>query len=227
MNMQTLLDFLTDLRQNNSADWMREHRDRYLAARAEFEALVAQLTAEIAAFDPTVAAAPVERMVYRLNRDLRFSQDKSPYNPTFRAHIAGDGRAPIPPGYYLQLSPGGSFLGGGANVAASRGAVDRIRQAIVADPVRWQALVELPQFHTRFAIGGVRLKAPPRGVDKDHPAIEWLKHKSWTVETPLADELLLDPARCILEIVALCREIAPLNRFFLDALEGFTPECKT
>ncbi|MHA7222209.1 DUF2461 domain-containing protein [Arthrobacter sp. RHLT1-20] len=156
--------FYSDLEHNNNRAWWLEHKEIYDAAvKVPLTLLLAELAPQFG-----------EAKIFRPNRDIRFSLDKSPYKTAQGAFasVAED------TGFYVQLGADGLLLGGGhhthtpAQLARFRSAVDapssgEVLQAIVQDV---EAL--------GFAVEGERLKAVPRGFDKDHPRAELLKHKS-------------------------------------------------
>ena len=114
MNTQLILKYLTDLSENNNREWYHAHKTENKAANAAFESLVQELIFRIGEFDNSVIHNEPKSLTFKLVRDTRFSHDKSPYNPAFRAHISSQGKLPIPVGYYLMIKPGSqSFLGGG------------------------------------------------------------------------------------------------------------------
>ena len=114
MDTSYILDYLSALSANNNREWYHAHKAEYKAANAEFEALIQALIFSIGEFDPSVLHNAPQTLTFKLNRDTRFSHDKSPYNPAFRAHISSMGKLPVPVGYYLMIKPGEqSFLGGG------------------------------------------------------------------------------------------------------------------
>ncbi len=112
MNTQLILDYLTDLGKNNEREWYHAHKAEYKEANAEFELLLKELILRIGEFDKSVLHNEPKELTFKLVRDTRFSHDKSPYNPAFRAHISSKGKLPVPVGYYLMIKPDGqSFLG--------------------------------------------------------------------------------------------------------------------
>ena len=114
MNTQLILNYLADLSKNNNREWYHAHKAENKAANTEFESLIGELIFRIGEFDSSVLHNEPKSLTFKLVRDTRFSHDKSPYNPAFRAHISSQGKLPIPVGYYLMIKPGGqSFLGGG------------------------------------------------------------------------------------------------------------------
>ncbi len=92
INTQLILDYLTDLSNHNEREWYHAHKAEYKEANAEFEALVQELIFRIGEFDSSILNNQPKDLTFKLVRDTRFSNDKSPYNPAFRAHIAANGR---------------------------------------------------------------------------------------------------------------------------------------
>ena len=103
MNISSVLSYLTDLSQNNNREWYHAHKAEYKAANAEFEALLQALMLRIGEFDLSILNHDPHTLTFKLNRDTRFSRDKSPYNPAFRAHISSMGKLPVPVGYYMMI----------------------------------------------------------------------------------------------------------------------------
>ena len=114
MNTQLIIDYLSSLSANNNREWYHANKETYKKANAEFESFLQALILEIGKFDSSVLHNSPKDLTFRMVRDTRFSHDKSPYNPAFRAHIASKGKLPVPVGYYLMIKPENqSFLGGG------------------------------------------------------------------------------------------------------------------
>ena len=98
MSTQMILDYLTNLSANNNREWYHAHKAEYQAANAQFEELVQSLILRIGEFDTSVLGHAPKELTFKLVRDTRFSHDKSPYNPAFRAHISSMGKLPVPVG---------------------------------------------------------------------------------------------------------------------------------
>jgi uncharacterized protein (TIGR02453 family) len=197
MFQHSTLKFLQDLRKNNDRDWFDKHKDQYQAALQDFLNGVQQLILGISEFDEGVRASHLEPKgcVMRIYRDVRFSQDKSPFKSNFFTFINRAGRKSPFAGYYLNLSPGESFMGGGVYMP-DKLPLDAIRQAIDLRVEEWMEIAGDSELLEAFREGvkpSGKLKRPPRGYDADHPAIEYLKHKGFYTQQMLSDEETLSP----------------------------------
>ena len=103
MNAEIMLSYLADLSANNEREWYNAHKKEYQAATEQFECLVQELIYAIGAFDASVLHNVPKELTFKLVRDTRFSRDKSPYNPSFRAHISSMGKLPVPVGYFVMI----------------------------------------------------------------------------------------------------------------------------
>lgn len=219
MNVNKTLEFLSNLEANNSFEWMNEHKKEYQTAKNEFLQFIQELLVQIAEFDQSVAHLEPKRLVYRLNRDIRFSHDKTPYNPAFRAHLSIAERKPIPAGYYICIKPNQSFLGGGVFATQFPQATEMIRDHLVSHHKEFQQIITKKEFMENFEVEGVKLKNVPRGYDKNHPLAEYLKHKSWDIEYKISDqELLTESPKFIVEKFQLMQ---PFNTFLNQGLIDF------
>ena len=222
MDMELILRYLADLEANNSREWYHAHRADHQQASAQFEALVGALMDRIGTFDSAILGHAPKSLTFKLVRDTRFSRDKSPYNPAFRAHIAPMGKLPIPVGYYLMLRPGGrSFLGGGLFADMFKDATRMVRDYISAHGEEWEQIITAPSFQEHFTVGGSALKNVPAGYEKDHPQAEYLKNKSWYLEYPIQDEVLADGELFLSRAADIFRLMKPFNEYLNRALAGF------
>lgn len=222
MDTKWILKYLTDLSEHNDREWYHAHKAENKEANAQFEELILTLILRIGEFDSSILHNQPKELTFRLVRDTRFSHDKSPYNPAFRAHIASKGKLPVPVGYYLMIKPGGqSFLGGGLFADMFRDATEMIRDYITEHGEEFEEIIHAPEFQKYFSVQGTLLKNVPAGYDKEHPQAEYLKFKSWYLEYPLADEALADAEVFVTEAVKLFRIMKPFNDYLNKALEGF------
>lgn len=222
MNTQMILRYLTDLKANNDRKWYYAHKAEYQQANAQFEELIQALILRIGEFDGSVLGHAPKDLTFKLVRDTRFSHDKSPYNPAFRAHIAPMGKLPIPVGYYLMLKPdGGSFLGGGLFADMFKEATQMIRDHISAHGGQWEEIIAAPAFQEHFTVNGSALKKVPAGYREDHPQAQYLKYKSWYLEYPLQDQELTDSEAFLSKATDIFCLMKPFNDYLNTALAGF------
>ena len=222
MDTRLILNYLTALEENNNREWYHQHKAEYQEANAQFEELVQALMLRIGEFDQSVLGHLPGELTFKLTRDTRFSHDKSPYNPAFRAHISAGGKLPVPVGYYLMLRPGDrSFLGGGLFADCFRDATRMVRDYIAAHGEAWVEVIRDPDFQRRFTVAGSALKKVPADYDKDHPQAEYLKNKSWYLEYPLRDEEVADPEAFLTKAAGLFQGMRPFNDYLNRALADF------
>lgn len=222
MNMDVILSYLTALEENNNREWYHANKQQLQAANQSFEELVGSLMLELSQIDTGITLKEPKLLTFKLVRDTRFSHDKSPYNPAFRAHISSKGKLPIPVGYYIMIKPDGrSFLGGGLFADMFKDATKMVRDYIVENAEEWEKVITEPAFTENFAVKGTALKNVPRGYDSTHPQAEYLKNKSWYLEYPISDAQLR-AKDFVCSAVNIFTKMYPLNSFLNKALEGFT-----
>ncbi len=222
MDMKLILKYLTDLSEHNNREWYHAHKAKNKEANTQFEELIQTLILRIGEFDTSILHNQPKELTFKLVRDTRFSHDKSPYNPSFRAHIASKGKLPVPVGYYLMIKPGDqSFLGGGLFADMFRDATAMIRDYITERGEEFEEIIHAPEFQKHFRVQGTSLKNVPAGYDKEHPQAEYLKFKSWYLEYPVVDEALADAEAFVAEATKLFRIMKPFNDYLNRALEGF------
>ena len=223
MNTQTILEYLSQLSANNNREWYHEHKKENKIATQEFEDLIGNLICGIGEFDPSVAHNVPKDLTFKLVRDTRFSHDKSPYNPAFRAHISSMGKLPVPVGYYIMIKPdGGTFLGGGLFADMFSNATAMVRKYIAAHPDEWNEVISAAEFGKYFTVKGTALKNVPAGFDKEHPQDEYLKYKSWYLEYRLTDEEVCDDEGFLRKSLEVFKAMKPFNDYLNCALKDFT-----
>ena len=222
MNPSFIMEYLSELSQNNNREWYHANKNDYKKANAEFEALLQTLMLEIGKFDSSILHNHPKDLTFKIVRDTRFSHDKSPYNPAFRAHIASKGKLPVPVGYYLMIKPANqSFLGGGLFADMFKDATTMVRDYIVRNGEEWEKIIHEPAFEKNFTVQGTALKNVPAGYEKEHPQAEYLKFKSWYLEYPLKDDELGNAETFSAKAAELFRIMKPFNDFLNKALVDF------
>jgi uncharacterized protein (TIGR02453 family) len=219
MISSNILHFLKELAGNNNKEWFRKNQDRYIHARHEFELVTGILINEIGRFDKNVSGLLPKDCIFRIFRDVRFSNDKTPYKTNFGTYISKGGRKGGYAGYYLHIEPGSCFLAGGIYMPLPP-VLKAIRNEIYHNMDEFMEILAAKKFRQYFGeIQGARLTAPPRGFDKDLPGIELLKYKDYNVVHELSEQQLTGKD-FISYAVMVFREMLPFNRFLNQAVEG-------
>lgn len=188
MLQQDTLQFLEQLKLNNSKEWMDANRKSYEAAKVDFEQFVTAIIEGISSFDAELSALTAKQCIFRVNRDIRFSENKAPYKSNFGAFFSKGGKKSPAAGYYIHLEPGASFMGGGSWMPPTD-MLKNIRQEIDYDLKAFKKIIDQKDFKNLYpAINGERLKKAPQGYDIENPAIEFLRLKSFTVGHPVGDD---------------------------------------
>jgi len=189
------IKFLFDLSRHNDRVWFADNRSRYEEARDNFSLFVQAVIDEIVEFDPILKGLEAKSCIFRINRDIRFSHDKSVYKTNFGAFMVRGGKKSADrfPGYYLHIEPGQSFISGGAYIPPAPW-LNAIRENIAENGERLVKIINSKDYNRYFTgLEGEKLKLPPRGYSKDHPHIELIKMKSFLPEKSLTDGEVTDP----------------------------------
>lgn len=179
------LQFLEDLKANNNKPWFDANRKTYEAAKQNFGEAVGEFIKGIGTFDKGIEESnlQVKDCIFRINRDVRFSKDKSPYKTNFGAWFNGGGKKAHGAGYYFHIDAKECFYAGGVWMPEVND-LKKIRDEIDYNYEEVKAIIDADSFRKHFANGLDREAAtsrPPKGYDESNPAIELLKLKSFTV----------------------------------------------
>lgn len=212
------LAFLRALKRNNHGEWFRAHRADYVAhIEAPLHALLEALAEDLGDVAPELACTPRES-TFRMYRDTRFSEDKTP----LKTHVAWVLRPRGFPkgsaaGLYAEFDPKETWMGGGLYHPEPQ-VRNAVREHIAANHRRLAAIVEAPAF--RKVVGrldGEPLTRVPRGFDPDHPAAPYLKFTSWMVCQTRPGSFVTEPA-FYPTLLAVFRAAAPLIRFINEPI---------
>jgi len=217
------LAFLRALKRNNNREWFNRRREEYEAdVRAPMIALVEQLAIDFRAFAPDLVASPRASM-YRIYRDTRFSENKTPYKTHVAAVFPCRG---LPKhegaGLYLHVAPNEVWVGGGM-YAPQTAQLHAVREHLAANLRRFRAIVESPVFRrTLGGLEGEKLQRVPRGFAKDDPAAEYLKYRQFLAgcEYPAA---FATSSRFYAGVLKVFRQVTPLVQFLNEPLLDSRP----
>jgi uncharacterized protein (TIGR02453 family) len=212
------LKFLRSLKRNNRRDWFLAHREQYeRAVREPMIATIERLAVDLRAFAPDIIASPKVSM-YRIYRDVRFSENKAPY----KTHVAASFPTRRLPkhegaGLYFHLSPDEVWIGGGM-YAPQTSQLQLVREHIAANVKRLRAIVESPGFRrTVGSLEGERLQRVPRGFPKEHEAADYLKFRQFLAGCQLPPAMATSPT-FYATLLNVFRRVAPLTRFLNEPL---------
>ncbi|MCV2484118.1 DUF2461 domain-containing protein [Flavobacterium sp. SH_e] len=177
------LQFLDDLRKNNNREWFQENKKRYEVFKKDYHQLVNDFLDAMKPLDSSLELLEVKNCTFRINRDIRFSKDKSPYKAHLGIWMSGGTKGLNRAGYYVHIEKGASFIAGGFYSPEAED-LKKVRKEIAFFYDDLQEILNDKNFKKEFGSLDVNennsLKSMPRGYEKDHPAIEFLKLKSFT-----------------------------------------------
>ncbi len=215
---KSTITFLSDLTKNNEKEWFNSNRGRYLEARTNFESFVQALINEIAKFDPILKGLEAKTCMYRINHDIRFSNDKTIYKTYMGAFIVKGGKnnGDKYAGYYVHVEPGNSSMIAGGAYIPPMPWLTAIREKIDEQGDKFLKILNNKDLKNIFGeIEGEKLKSAPKGFSKDHPNIELLRMKSYLVSRMISDREIISEGAFDL-IIKGARAMKPLNDFLND-----------
>ncbi len=214
-----LFRFFRDLKENNTREWFQANKSRY---ESQVREPLLNFVTDFGMRLPEISAHYIADArksggsLFRINRDVRFSKDKSPYKThaglQFRHESAKDVHAP---GFYLHLEPGGVFVGVGIWHPQTK-TLNKIRDAIVEKPEQWQT-IKADKNLAGFEFEGDSLKRAPKGYDPDHPLIEDLRRKDFIAGAALSEADVCNSA-FIDQFADYCRKTSPFMEFLTTSI---------
>jgi len=189
---KSTIDFLKKLKKNNNRDWFNKNKKLYEDARYDFEVFVFDLIQKIAEYDESISGLEPKDCMFRIYKDVRFSKDKLPYKTNFGASINKGGRKMPTAGYYVHIDPAEYFLGSGLYMPMPDKLLE-VRTKIANDLKGFRKIIEQKDFKKYYGKlwSGDSLKTAPKGFDKEHPAAEYLKLKSFIAGHNVKEEKVL------------------------------------
>ena len=223
MLQKASLNFLKNLKANNNKLWFDAHKHNYLATKKDFENFVQQLLASFSSFDNSLKELAPKHCTFRINRDIRFSKDKTPYKANMGASFARGGKKSLFAGYYFHMEPGGKSFAGGGLWMPQAPELKKLRQEIDYCFADFKKLTASPAFKKQYSSGlemnkNNTLVNIPKGYEKDNPAANFLKLKSFVAVKTLTDSQLTS-ASLLTDVVDAFKALMPLIQFMNRAME--------
>ena len=213
------IDFLIKLKKNNNKDWFDKNRPQYELIKIEFKNFINELIASIAKFDPSVKHLEAKDCIFRINRDVRFSTNKAPYKTNIAAFISPEGKKSISAGYYIHIQPGNCFLASGMWMPPAP-QLSAVRQEIDYNADEFRKIILSKEFkkHFKELSQEDKVKTTPKGYEKTHPEIEFIKLKSFIAMKAIDDKEVL--SKNFIKSICTSFEVAhPLNAFLRRACD--------
>jgi uncharacterized protein (TIGR02453 family) len=210
--------FLRGLKRHNNREWFRARKEQYEElVRAPMLEVVERLAIDFQEFAPELAAGP--KSLFRIYRDTRFSEDKSPYKTHVSAvfpnrHLPKLGGA----GLYMEVTPGWVWVGGGM-YAPETPLLHKMRAHVASNFRRFRSIVESAAFRRKVGTleGGQKLQRVPRGFPPDHPASEYLRFRMFVAGREFPASFAMSP-QFYPGVVGVFRHLTPLIRFLNEPL---------
>ena len=217
--METSFKFLKQLSKNNNKEWFDINRKTYEVCKVEFETIIKILLDKSLVFDKQLAGLEAKKCLFRINKDVRFSKDKSPYKLNMGASINPGGKKSMIPGYYIHIEPGKSFLAGGSYQPMPE-MLAAIRQEIDYNSAEFKKIISAKDFKLYFKELSQedKLKTAPKGYEKTHPDIALLQLKHFITVHPLSDEDVLNK-NFPTYAAKVFKAMLPLNLFLRKCME--------
>jgi uncharacterized protein (TIGR02453 family) len=210
------ISFLKELKKNNNKPWFDNNREKYLSTKEDFENFVQKIITSTSVFDSDLKDLLPKNCTFRINRDIRFSKDKTPYKSNMGAYFNQAGKKAITAGYYFHAETGGKSFAGGGLWMPQPPELKKLRQEIDYCYPEFKKIINSSSFKTQYS--GIEMNEKemlvnvPKGYDKENPAAEFLKLKSFVAIKSINDSLLTSPF-LIKEITAAFKALMPLIKF--------------
>ena len=223
MLQTSTIKFLKDLKKNNNKPWFDKNRKVYEAAKADFISFIPAVIDQHGKKDASIKNLLAKDCLFRINRDVRFAKDKSPYKTNMGASINKGGRkAENSAGYYFHLEPGGVFTGGGIWMPMPD-ELKKVRQEIDYNFTDFKKIIAAKKFKTVYgelsSNPEYKLSRVPKGYDPENPAAEFLKLKSYIAMIKISDADL-SSKDLVKKTVAAFEALQPLIEFINEALRA-------
>lgn len=216
-------DFLRELRENNNRDWFAAHKSDYEHLLREPAKLLIAVMAERFTMLELPFEADSRRSMFRINRDTRFSKDKSPYKTNVGIifpYVEGAAKPVERSGMYLHIESGQNFVAGGLYMPMPA-QLKAIRARINHEWELLGAATSFMEFTEEFPSGlqGEKLRLVPAGYDRDHPGAHYLRMKQYITSCEIPESVLItEEIIDVLERKAFA--LAPLCEFLGEAGNG-------
>ena len=220
MLQSSTLKFLKDLQKNNNKSWFEAHRKQYEDAKNDFATFIQTIIDKYGKKDESIAHLKAKDCMFRINRDVRFSKNKSPYKNNMGAYINGGGKKSITGGYYFHCQPGRSFVGGGLWMPMPP-ELRKVRQEIDYNFNEFKKITGSKKFKSVYGDlsrdAEYVLTRVPKGYEADNPAADYLKMKSFVATVGLKDSEIVSKD-LTKEVLTAFETLRPMLEFINESI---------
>ena len=217
--MNDILTFLKELSENNNREWFEKNKSLYENVKSLQAILIADILKKIIGVEPEFDRLKPSDCTFRIYRDIRFSNDKTPYKNHIGIYLERDGKKTTRAGYYLHLEPGGKSMVAGGLWMPSADALKKVRQEIDYNGEKLLKILSAPGFKACYGALSQEsiLKKMPKGYAADHPNMDLLKLKSYTAHHIIGDKKVCNEGFADY-VVDVFGKLKPLIHFLNDAI---------
>lgn len=221
MNTKEAFAFIEELKKNNNTEWFHSQKKRYEEYKKWYQNTISNILIEMKKLDPKLELLEPKNCTFRINRDIRFSKDKSPYKTNIGMWFSQNKNSKNAPGYYIHYEKGLSFIAGGC-WCPEPFELKKIRKEIEFFHDDLTEILEDKSFKKEYKDftrdENNMLKKAPKDFDSNHPAVEHLKLKSYTASQKIEDAFFneTDFSKKIAQKLVVLK---PMNDFIFRALE--------
>ena len=219
--MKQVIHFLTELSGSNNKLWFDANKERYQEAKAKVEALTADVIGGIRSFDDTIGPLSPRDCTYRIYRDLRFSQDKTPYKTHMGVYINRGGKKSGYSGYYFHIGANsyGNMIASG-DIWCPPDVLKVIREDIQMGKGEFREILSEVDSRLEMDFRGA-LKRVPAGFPSDTPDSDYYKLKAFCLYSVPDDKFITSP-----NLAERLVEIFKTTKPFLDYINRAIDFCR-
>lgn len=215
------IKFLKDVKKNNNKPWFEKNRKIYEEAKADFADFIQAVIDQHSKKDSSIKNLVAKDCLFRINRDVRFSKDKSPYKSNFGASINKGGKKSMQAGYYFQVQPNRNFAGGGIWMPPPN-ELKKVRQEIDYNFTDFKKIIGSKKFKSVYGdldrSDEFLLRRVPKGYEPDNAAADYLKLKSFVAISFFTDADMTSKD-LVKKTVAAFEALQPLIEFINNSIE--------
>jgi uncharacterized protein (TIGR02453 family) len=218
--LPSTLEFLKNLKENNTREWFAAHKTEYESAKDNFKSFVNQLLKQLTPLEEQFGLMKAEDTMFRIHRDVRFSKDKVPYKTHWSAYFCRGGKNSELAGYYMHIEADTNYFVAGGKWMPQGDLLKKIRQEIDYNVDEFLQIIENAEFKKYFGeLEADRLKTVPKGYHKDHPHLSLIQLKSFIASTALSEQEVLSENLDKL-VLERFKAMKPLIDFLNQAIEA-------